>query len=49
MPYRQIDDLPDTVRHLLPAQAQGIDKEAFNRAVLLINGIKRNRYSTYKN
>jgi cation transport regulator len=32
MPYRSIDELPDSVRHVLPSHAQEIYKEAFNSA-----------------
>ncbi len=32
MPYKTIDDLPDSVRKNLPNHAQGIFLEAFNNA-----------------
>ena len=32
MPFRSTSDLPDPVRHVLPAHAQDIYKEAFNSA-----------------
>jgi cation transport regulator len=32
MPYSNIDDLPESVRHVLPKHAQDIYKEAFNSA-----------------
>lgn len=32
MPYKQTGDLPGSVRHVLPAHAQEIYKEAFNSA-----------------
>jgi cation transport regulator len=32
MPYKSIDDLPDSVRHNLPSHAQEIYKKAFNSA-----------------
>lgn len=32
MPYKTVDDLPDSVRHVLPVHAQDIYKEAFNSA-----------------
>ncbi|TFW27458.1 ChaB family protein [Massilia horti] len=32
MPYKSIDDLPDSVRKNLPSHAQEIFKEAFNSA-----------------
>jgi len=32
MPYVSVEDLPDPVRHSLPAHAQEIFKEAFNSA-----------------
>jgi cation transport regulator len=32
MPYASTRDLPDPVRHVLPAHAQDIYKEAFNHA-----------------
>lgn len=32
MPYKDIDDLPDSVKHVLPTHAQVIYKEAFNHA-----------------
>lgn len=32
MPYRTRDELPDSVKHVLPAHAQDIYKEAFNSA-----------------
>ena len=32
MPFNNIQDLPDSVRHVLPAHAQDIYKEAFNSA-----------------
>jgi len=32
MPYPTREDLPDSVRHVLPAHAQDIYKEAFNNA-----------------
>jgi cation transport regulator len=32
MPYQSIEDLPDSVRHVLPKHAQEIYKEAFNHA-----------------
>jgi len=32
MSYKQTGDLPDSVRHVLPAHAQEIYKEAFNSA-----------------
>jgi cation transport regulator len=32
MPYQSIEELPDSVRHVLPEHAQQIYKEAFNHA-----------------
>ncbi|MCW5774690.1 MAG: ChaB family protein [Rhodospirillaceae bacterium] len=32
MPYRTNDDLPPPVRHVLPAHAQDIYRQAFNNA-----------------
>jgi cation transport regulator len=32
MPYKSIEDLPDSVRHVLPRHAQEIFMEAFNNA-----------------
>lgn len=32
MPYRNIDELPDSVKNVLPKHAQDIYKEAFNNA-----------------
>jgi cation transport regulator len=32
MPYKSISELPDSVKHVLPAHAQDIYKEAFNSA-----------------
>jgi cation transport regulator len=32
MPYRNIDELPESVKHVLPKHAQDIYKEAFNHA-----------------
>lgn len=32
MPYASNDDLPDSVRHVLPPHAQDIFREAFNSA-----------------
>lgn len=32
MPFKSTQDLPDTVRNVLPAHAQAIYKEAFNSA-----------------
>lgn len=32
MPYSNREDLPESVRHVLPAHAQDIYKEAFNHA-----------------
>ncbi|MHB0774741.1 putative cation transport regulator ChaB [Halomonas sp. WWR20] len=32
MPYESRNDLPDNVRHVLPAHAQDIYQEAFNSA-----------------
>ncbi|MCB1117082.1 MAG: ChaB family protein [Chlamydiia bacterium] len=32
MPYKSIDELPKSVRHVLPKHAQEIYKEAFNSA-----------------
>ena len=32
MPYQDTNDLPDNVKHVLPAHAQAIYKEAFNSA-----------------
>ncbi|HEX8390581.1 MAG TPA: putative cation transport regulator ChaB [Candidatus Saccharimonadales bacterium] len=32
MPYTSIDELPDSVIHILPKHAQDIYKEAFNSA-----------------
>lgn len=33
MPYASNDDLPDSVRHVLPSRAQDIFREAFNHAL----------------
>jgi len=33
MPYKTNKDLPDNVRHVLPAGAQTIFREAFNNAI----------------
>lgn len=38
MPFKTSDDLPDSVKHVLPMHAQHIYKEAFNSA-----------YDEYKN
>jgi cation transport regulator len=32
MPYKDTNDLPDSVKHVLPSHAQDIYKEAFNSA-----------------
>lgn len=32
MPYQKREDLPDSVKHVLPTHAQDIYKEAFNSA-----------------
>ncbi|CUU23846.1 cation transport regulator [Duffyella gerundensis] len=32
MPYQSRDDLPDNVKHVLPAHAQDIYQQAFNSA-----------------
>lgn len=32
MPYQTINELPDSVKHVLPKHAQDIYKEAFNSA-----------------
>ncbi|MDX8431412.1 MAG: ChaB family protein [Candidatus Algichlamydia australiensis] len=32
MPYQKNSDLPDSVRHVLPAKAQEIYRKAFNNA-----------------
>jgi cation transport regulator len=32
MPYSSTEELPDSVKHVLPAHAQAIYKEAFNSA-----------------
>jgi len=32
MPFKTNDDLPDSVKHVLPTHAQHIYKEAFNNA-----------------
>ena len=32
MPYKNVSELPDSVKHVLPAHAQDIYKEAFNNA-----------------
>lgn len=32
MPYNTIDELPESVKHVLPKHAQDIYKEAFNSA-----------------
>jgi len=32
MPFKQISDLPDNVKNVLPTHAQAIYKEAFNNA-----------------
>jgi cation transport regulator len=32
MPYKTVDELPDSVRHVLPKHAQEIYREAFNSA-----------------
>ena len=32
MPYRNVSELPDSVKNVLPEHAQGIYKEAFNSA-----------------
>lgn len=32
MPYKSTNELPDSVKHVLPAHAQDIYKEAFNSA-----------------
>jgi len=33
MPYQTRDDLPESVRHVLPEHAQDIFKSAFNNAI----------------
>jgi cation transport regulator len=33
MPYKKCEDLPDSVRHVLPEYALDIFKEAFNNAI----------------
>ena len=33
MPYQTRDDLPASVRHVLPEHAQDIFKDAFNNAI----------------
>ncbi|PXY95017.1 cation transport regulator [Frischella perrara] len=33
MPYQTRDDLPESVRHVLPKHAQDIFKSAFNNAI----------------
>lgn len=32
MPYKNVNELPDSVKHVLPSHAQDIYKEAFNSA-----------------
>ena len=43
MPYQTRDDLPESVRHVLPAHAQDIFKEAFNSAIKEYRDPKKRR------
>ena len=43
MPYQTRDDLPESVRHVLPAHAQDIFKEAFNSAIKEYQDPKKRR------
>lgn len=43
MPYKQIDDLPDSVRKNLPVHAQEIYLEAFNHAWVEYSDPKKRR------
>ncbi|GAB5412132.1 MAG: putative cation transport regulator ChaB [Chlamydiales bacterium] len=38
MPYQKNSDLPNSVRHVLPAKAQGYYRKAFNSAWKQYNG-----------
>lgn len=44
MPYANIHDLPDTIRKNLPAHAQEIFLEAFNRAWQEYEDINKRRF-----
>lgn len=43
MPYQTRDDLPVSVRHVLPDHAQDIFKEAFNNAIKEYQDPKKRR------
>ncbi|MCX8583341.1 MULTISPECIES: ChaB family protein [unclassified Gilliamella] len=43
MPYQTRDDLPESVRHVLPVHAQDIFKEAFNSAIKEYQDPKKRR------
>lgn len=43
MPYQTRDDLPESVRHVLPEHAQDIFKEAFNNAIKEYQDPKKRR------
>ncbi|MCX8580312.1 ChaB family protein [Gilliamella sp. B3482] len=43
MPYQTRDDLPESVRHVLPEHAQDIFKESFNNAIKEYQDPKKRR------
>lgn len=43
MPYQTRDDLPESLRHVLPEHAQDIFKEAFNNAIKEYQDPKKRR------
>ena len=43
MPYQTREDLPESVRHVLPTHAQDIFKEAFNSAIKEYQDPKKRR------
>lgn len=43
MPYQTRDDLPESVRYVLPEHAQDIFKEAFNNAIKEYQDPKKRR------
>ena len=45
MPYRNVKDLPESVRHVLPAEAQAIYLSAFNHAHEEYKNDKKSRQS----
>jgi len=48
MPYRDNDDLPDSVRRHLPPHAQDIYREAFNHAFAAHDGDPRQEEAAHR-